>query len=225
MTTRERQYAYLFGSLGGVLLFFFLAWYFFLSPYQEVDRKIAAAMDEVSKKKDEKYAILTDKQMLAKMASKSLPKDQPTAILEYDNYLKQVLRDCGLPFDNIVDPSPETIKAATAGTKGKVAQHIVLTFKVQVKGTLSKIVAALEEFNRTAVLHRISSFTIDRVDTSAAAAAAAAKKGKAKGSDPRDPTLTMQLAIETMILSNASMTQSPNLKPDKSQPLPTPDNP
>jgi len=193
MTQRERRLALmLFGIL--VLGGGFLAYQMVVRPLGEYGTTIASLEDEVEGAKGQVFKILKDKPQLERWRLMSLPIDPAhpgdvgLAKGEYGKYLDQLLYKNR--FMEVNFTSVEGTRA-TGTQPGKKPVFTPVDFNIRAKTSLTNLVQMLEEFQRTPLLHKIKSLTIDRPEN-----APASRRKK-------DDVVAVQMTIEALVVSGA----------------------
>lgn len=159
----------------------YLGWLqaFTLADY---DTKIADLDGQISKKNLEVSQVMRNKDLL-RWRELSLPADVHLAQREYNRYLHDLLY--GKVSELALTPNaPTEVKAQ--GTLNKKTLYTSLTFNVRGKTTLAQLAGILEKFQRTPLVHKIKSLTLERD----------------ANTDEKSP-LRMQLAIEALIVDGA----------------------
>jgi hypothetical protein len=212
MTQRDQKTLLILivGLVGlGFVFVFVQSW--FLGPFADYNRQLAALDDELESKENQRKAIVRGQVLVKQKQALSLPASQVKASEAYDRYLVSLLTASGLSEVGVQGPPPADPKAApaTAAPQGppKKAAHTILTYQVRAKGTLAAVVNALENLQRTPVLHRVKGMTLGRQDSSGKESAAA--------------KLLVQLTVEAMIVAGVEADHRPKLEPETSKKLPT----
>jgi len=166
----------------------YLAWlhHFTLADY---DRKIEEARTQIGAKSVEARKISRDADM-RRWRDLSLPPDSHLAQREYSRYLHDLLR--GKFTDMSLQPNAP-METKGSGTLSKKTMYTSLPFNVRGKTTLEQLAAVLEKFQRTPVVHKIKSMSLERES----------------GSDEKDP-LNVQLVVEALIIDGVAK-GSPNI--------------
>lgn len=196
MTQRERNLVYVLGGILGVGAVALVGYQWFAAPLKSYNDDIDRLDQEVVRKETELNQLRADMLDLDKARKQSLHAKPDEAALEYSKYLKKVLADCGLKVEVFTPPSPVDLRSHAAKA-GKEALHIKMPFIVRAQGTLPQLAKFLETVQRTPVLHRVKTMTLDRVDGKEAT-----------------PRVNAQITLEAMISSGAYAKLEPTLKPD-----------
>jgi hypothetical protein len=164
MTVRERFLAMGvlgFITLAGVAL---LVFQFILTPLRDRKHSIGRLQDEIAEKRGRKYMIEAEKPKLELWRKQSLPADISLARLEYEKYLRELIRQSGFEGNSFsVTPRPlETRTGILTGPGKKEPAFTSLGFAVKAQGELADLVDFMERFYRTPLLHEIKSMTITR---------------------------------------------------------------
>jgi hypothetical protein len=171
MTQRERKLA--LGGLGallllgGVLVFHKSFW----QPYQQTKQAIARLNNEIDDRDLEMRQRLADRRELNRLKTLSLPADPDPRRLpfegawnEYDRYLRELMNQSRLKTFNIVGTLPAPNKAPTSfRDKNKKPLAQTLAYKVNATGELTSVVALLDSFYQTPLLHQIKTVSIKPV--------------------------------------------------------------
>ncbi len=189
----------------GVLAVFLQSW--LLGPLAEYDRQISSLEDDVETKDRQILDIKLGKKLVDAARLRSLPASRVKASSEYDRYLVTLLQSSGLTEVGVTGPPAEgkakAVAAATATANApKKAAHTVLTYQIRAKGGMANIISALENIQRTPVVHRIKGLTIGRQDSS--------------GKESNNGKLIVQLTLEAMIVAGTKLEHEPSLKADAS---------
>jgi hypothetical protein len=191
MTQRERRLAIiLFGivALGG----FFLAYQLILRPLQEYSSAIASLETDIDDAMVQAKKLRDQKPQLERWRLMSLPIDSahPTdpslASREYARYLGDLVRG---NFTDI-NITPMDVRAI-ATLPGKKAVYTPVTYNIRARAKMAGLVKVLEKFQRTPLMHKIRSLTIERAETTAVA------RGR------RDDSVTVQMSVEALIVTGA----------------------
>lgn len=168
---------------GGGSLGYFLYW----KPLQEREGRLAILREEVRKRREEVQQIQRDLPRLELWKNQALPADQNLALREYERFLAEILRESGFePGKFTIKPQRAAESRAATGAAGKSQAgpgYSRLTFTVQTNAPLNKIVAFLERFYHTSLLHQIRGLTLTRTTDSS-----------------RTKELRVDLTIEALIL-------------------------
>jgi hypothetical protein len=185
MTPRERNLLFVLGAilLGGVALFAFQRW--FITPLKDYN----AAIADLREKNEANDAILgqffVERKKLEMARLKSLPAKPEETSLVYQEFLKKVLRNSELDFEQITPGQLRDIEVAIPIPGIKKTGHKMMTFSVRARGSLEQLVSVLEEIQQTPYEHRISRLNIDR---------------KNLGTEQdTDNTLNIQMTIDTLL--------------------------
>lgn len=194
----------------GFVAFFLHSW--FLGPLADYNRQISALDDEIEAKENQKKAIVRSQALVKQKQALSLPASQVKASEAYDRYLVSLLTASGLSEVSVQGPPPADPKAV--GPAGPAAQgppkkaaHTILTYQVRAKGALTAVVNALENLQRTPVMHRVKGMTLGRQDST--------------GKESANARLLVQLTIEAMIVAGVEADHRPKLEADTGIKLPT----
>jgi hypothetical protein len=187
MTQRERKMMLVLIVLGGVVAPVLLIWVTFLSPYLAGRSELAALEDEITEK-DALIAVkLKEKRQVERFRFMSLSGPPNQAAMQYENFLRPVLRNSGLVVDKIQPqvPDAKTLAPAAGPAGKKPPPHIVIPFNVDAKGDLASIVKFLELMDKGPYAHRVKSLNLTQ--------------------DSRDNRgwLNVKIAIEAMIVNKA----------------------
>src|SRR5438132_3689046 len=183
MNARERMLA--IGVLvvvvlaGGGFLFHNL----FLAPLEERKQSIVAMQQDIQKKEDRIHQIQADLPRLDRWRRLSLPVDEKLSKRAYGDYLSDLVRDAGFPPETTIQP-PRQIDDKSAPAINKTPVYKKLDYNIQAHASLAHLVAFLEQFYHTGLLHQIKKLTIQRPLT--------------PGQQPTD--LDINITVEALIL-------------------------
>lgn len=171
MSTRERLLAYV---LLGVILVVgvgFFGYLLYLSPLRDRETRLASLSDELDKKGREIEQIQRDLPRLERWKQLSLPTDLDLARREYERYLTLLLRESGFDAGSytITPPRGADTKTPTAAQQAKGPPYTRLSYTLKAPATITQVVAFMERFYRTPLLHQIHRFTLKRTTNSAQA--------------------------------------------------------
>lgn len=162
MNPRERILALGVLAIIVVAVGAFLFHQLFFEPLQNRNASIVAMQDDLEKKEERVRQINAERQRLARYRQLSLPADANVARREYEKYLSELLRQCGVPGGSFtVTAQPIDAKSSPAIT-GKGPVYTKLPFAVQAHADLGVVVAILEKFYKTGLLHQIRNLQIQR---------------------------------------------------------------
>jgi hypothetical protein len=191
MTSRERNLAlvvlailFLFGGT-------FFGYYFYLEPLRQKNAGLARLRNDIEDRRNRIEQIERQRPRLERWRYLSLPGDVNLAQREYDNYLRDLLRDSGFSAESIsrIDTKqPDTRSSPTLPGK-KEPIYTVVSFNVVARGQLASLVKLLQGFYQTGCLHRIKTLVIQRPQTST--------------SSQRQYDLDINLSIEALIVHGA----------------------
>jgi hypothetical protein len=192
MTQRERRMAIiLFGIVVAGAMF--LTYQLILRPLREYDETIATLERETETADIQLRRIRQDKLLLERWRQMSLPTDPSRpgdasfGSREYSRYLSELLYKNKFDVESFTPVDAPVISTAP----GKKPVFTPLTYNVRAKVSLINFVKMLEDFQRAPVLHRIKSLTVARAENSV----------KARGR--RDNNVTVQMAVEALLVSNS----------------------
>jgi hypothetical protein len=147
------------GGGGGLLVY-----QFFVKPLGDANTKIKSLKSAVELKQEQFDATMAERKLLERARLMSLSPNPHLARAEYDKYLYPLLVSCKLDIEGFSPTQPSTFKDASATQAGNALKptHQILATEVKAKGDLESLVKALELIQRTPLMHRIKSLTIDR---------------------------------------------------------------
>lgn len=184
----------------------------FVDPISEYNNKISSLEDKKDQVWQQINLIEAGRKDLEKAKRMSLPAQQVKAAASYDQYLVDLLRESGLTEVFVQGPPPADPKSAptvpTAVTAPKKAGHTILNYTVRAKGSLAAVVTALENLQRTPIMHRVRGLSLGRQDNNSSKEANTGK-------------LLVQMTIEAMIVAGVKADQEAKLKPNADAKLPT----
>jgi hypothetical protein len=191
MTQRERRLAIILSAVivaGGI----FLVYQLVLRPLGEYGTTIATLESQVEDENKQLQKIQQDKRQLERWRLMSLPIDpaHPTDVGlargEYQRYLKELMYKFGE-----LTLTPVEGSRSTSTLPNKKPVYTPVDFNIRAKTTLPNLVQMLEEFQRTPLLHKIKSLTIDRPENVAAARRR------------REDLVAVEMTIEALVVSGA----------------------
>jgi hypothetical protein len=197
MNPRERILAM---TLAGVFVvvggFFLLFKPLYLDGLKERDASIARLDKEIQERKLRLQQVLNDRKKLDRYRQLSLPSvpDDPNLPQrEYEKFLGDLLRQSGFSTEGtrVTAENADVNSSPKLGPK-KEPIYTLLPFKVVAQGDLASLVAALERFYRSGLLHRIKTVSIQRPLTMSSA------------SQQRPGALDINLTVEAVILNGAN---------------------
>jgi hypothetical protein len=151
------------------------------------------ALDNLKKDEEAKLARRTElekqRTKLARWTSLSLPGDQETARLEYERYLTQLLNRYKITNGREITPQNVDAKNAPVIGQNKDPIYTKLIFRVKAYATMANLMAMLDEFYRTGLMHQVRSISLQRQ---------LAVSPQAKADE-----LDMRLTIEALIVTGA----------------------
>jgi hypothetical protein len=160
----------------------------FVKP--DYDRKREDLEAQVSKKTLEIRKIIKNQGELARWRELSLPVDPHLAQREYNRYLHELLR--GKFTELSLQPNTPTEFKGGTGPLNKKTFYTSLPFSVRGEATLPQLVQVMERFERTPLMHKIKSVTLERDQDR---------------KEERGP-ITVQMTVEALIVEGA--TQAPH---------------
>jgi hypothetical protein len=200
MTQRERKLVVgLFAGAGGlvVVVFFVTA---FLQPLWTHNETIRNLNGELADRQRELAQKQAERRDLNRLRALSLPADPEArheayemAWNEYDKYLWKLVRDNRLQSVVVRRGAPPVTKIDRGGraVANKKPVFLPLTYTVEATGELTSLVALLDDFYRTPLLHQIKTLSV-----------------KPAGGDGRKPRpgsreLALKMTVEALILDGA----------------------
>jgi hypothetical protein len=201
MSVRERMLAMVvlgFIVLAGAVL---MIQQFIWRPLRSRDDRISAVKSEIDEKRTKIAQIEAQKPKFEVWRRLSLPADLNFARLEYEKYLRELLRQSGFERQTgnvertspTVIPKPADTKTGPTLPGKKEPIYTRLTFSVVAHGELADLVDFLERFYRTPLLHEIKKLDIHRPLTPSVGA----------GPQQRTNDLDVDMTIEVLVLSGA----------------------
>ena len=187
MTPRERMMAlvamHVLFVFGGGLL----GYQFILRPMKTAETRTITALDEVGKDQNQLDELETALPRLELMKKMSLPADPVFASFAYGAELEKMLRASDFAAGKLDIARKEADRSSTTTTKKPPYQRLL--YDVKASGDLASLVAFLDKFYATPLLHRIRTLKIDRPVTTTA------QQGKTD--------LNITLSIEALIVDGA----------------------
>lgn len=161
LTQREKILAAIVGSLAPVVVLFLLAMSF-INTYNERKTRIAGLNNSINAEFQKRLdATQSNVRRNFHYKLKSLPSADNQAIVEYRDWLEDIIRDNGLRFVSIKNPEKTEIKYRGTGSAvgvSKVANKFEYTFSSS--GTLDQIMNFVYDFERVELLQKIKQLTI-----------------------------------------------------------------
>ena len=176
MNLRERALVIILGALvillgGGVL-----GYRFFYEPLDLGKKKLANLVEEAEKKQEKLVQAESDRQKLVQYRELSLPSDLDLANRKYAKYLGDLFTRHGVPRTKCTIDSSRSHNVETGNPRTKGPQVFTrLTFNVVAYANLATLVAIMEDFYHTGLLHEIKSFSLQKQTAAAAQDELAAK--------------------------------------------------
>ena len=188
-SSRERTLAFILLTVIVLLAGGFGVLQLVFKPMRDRDASIALLKTEIEKKRDEIRKIQAEKPKLERWRQMSLPADSDLASREYEKFLSDLLRQSNFAAGAFSVTSKKDSKSGpTLGVK-KEPIYTKLTYTVTTHGELPSLLAFLERFYRTGLLHQIRNLSIQRPLT------------VSPGQKPND--LDINLTVEALVLQGA----------------------
>jgi hypothetical protein len=189
MNSRERALAVLlicvvvFGGGG------FFGYQFMFLPWTARKKTLDTLKKDEQTKLSRRAELQEQRGKLARWTSLSLPGDQETARLEYERYLTQLLTRYKITNGRSIITQPVDTKTSPTIGSNKEPIYVKLIFRVKAYATMASLVAMMDEFYRTGLMHEIKSLSFQKQTT--------AKP------DTRPDELDVNMTIEALIVSGA----------------------
>lgn len=193
MTQRERRLMVVLLAILGVGAAFGIVKFVFLDRYLRLNRDIELAEEEVDRKESQLNALRADVFLLQEGRKKSLPAPAHQAAQAYTAYLKPLLEKAGLKVEDFAPAALDARPGTTLG--GKKTNHRILTFTVRAKGPLKTVLTALENMQRTPILHRVKNLTLDRSEAA------------------KDDRIGVQMTVEALLMGETPVGHQPVMQP------------
>jgi hypothetical protein len=192
MTKRERNLALVILAILVVFGGAFFAYFFYLEPLRQKEASIALTRTQIADRRQRIAEVQANFPKLERWRYLSLPGDTSLAMREYDNYLRELLKQSGFSADAIsrIDTKQADTRSSPALPGKKEPIYTVLSFNVVARGQLTNLTKLLEGFYRTGLLQRIKTMTVQRPMTTTAS--------------QRPGELDINLTIEALIVSGAN---------------------
>jgi hypothetical protein len=196
MNPRERMLAIC--VIGTVILAAaaFFGYQLFWVPFSERRANLTRLRDEGEAKQQRIIKILEDRGRLQRARQLSLPLDVNLARVEYQRFLDELLRKNKFGGISVAERGKADSRNVPT-TTNKVPVYTRVTFSAQGRANLSSIVAMLQGFYRTPLMHQVKRLSIHRPATAAA--------------DRRPDELELELIVEAIIVNGAD--KRPQLLP------------
>jgi hypothetical protein len=189
MNSRERALAILlifvvvFGGGG------FFGYQFVYVPWSARKKTLERLQKEELDKLARRTELEKQRTKLARWTSLSLPGDQETARLEYERYLTQLLNRYKITNGREITPLNVDTKSSPTIGPNKEPIYTKLTFRVKTYATMANLMAMMDEFYRTGLMHQIRNISLQRQ---------LAVSPQAKADE-----LDVRMTIEAMIVTGA----------------------
>lgn len=193
MTQRERRLMVVLLAILGVGTAYAVVKFAFLDRYLRLNREIEQAEEEVDRKESQLNALRADVFLLQEGRKKSLPAPAHQAAQAYTAYLKPLLEKAGLKVEDFAPAGLDARSGTTLG--GKKTNHRILTFTVRAKGPLKTVLTALENMQKTPVLHRVKNLTLDRSESA------------------KDDRIGVQMTVEALLMGDVPADHKLVMKP------------
>ena len=139
-------------------------------------KKLANLVEEAEKKQEKLVQAESDRQKLVQYRELSLPSDLDLANRKYAKYLGDLFTRHGVPRTKCTIDSSRSHNVETGNPRTKGPQVFTrLTFNVVAYANLATLVAIMEDFYHTGLLHEIKSFSLQKQTAAAAQDELAAK--------------------------------------------------
>jgi len=164
------NWTFILGTSGGALLLGFLFLKGFLLPWQKNAKDLSRLEDEVIALENDFKVFMRDKKKLESYKLLGLPRDLERSSSGYNEYLYDLLDHCGF-IGIVIKPTGNEEKPKSQATSGgaKKPGHLTLAFQVDAQGDWVSLTKMLEQFQRTAFLHRLRNLSIGPSSKSAKA--------------------------------------------------------
>jgi hypothetical protein len=189
VATRQTNWKFIltFTAAALVLGVLFLKGFWF--PYRDNLIKQRGLEDEYDNQRREFLVFQKEKKRLERDRLLGLPHNLNQAERDYLDYLQNLLKKCGFDANPAVQQTGADYRTLSSSAGGKKSGHIAVTYLVSTQGTWTSVVKFLESFQRTPILHRLKSWTVD-------------SPGSSKGSSSKlPPKLTLNVTIEALMVN------------------------
>jgi hypothetical protein len=161
VTQRERNLAVVLGVMLG-LAFFGGGGYWLYANLAEHNTVAESLRKQIAEADDKITAVEKAQQQLNHWRRLSLPDTSAKTREEYKESLKAMMRESDVMFESIPAASADSKSSVLHPTKpGKLPIYTGFNFNIRARAKLPALVAFLEKFQKTAVMHRIRVLTIE----------------------------------------------------------------
>lgn len=185
---RPTNWLIILGATGGAVLLGFFSLRLFWLPLQQSNRTLLVKQDEYDREERDYLLLRKERKRLEAYRLRGLPHNLEKGGTDYARYFQDMLRECGLTVEDFQGPNGLDARnqSSPRDTKKKPG-HTVLSFLVRATGQWGGLVKLLEKFQRTPLLHRLKSWSVEQ---------AVSSKESAPGK------LVMNMTIETLVVGH-----------------------
>jgi hypothetical protein len=182
----QTNWKFILITVGGFVLLAFLFLKMFWFPWQQSQRALTLLEDDYDRQQRSYLTFMKERKKLTAFRLLGLPKNLEKGGSDYAHYLQDLLQECGFTVEDV--QGPVGLEARNqAPARGKKVSHIPLTFLVRAQGDWGALVKLLERFQRTPLLHRLKSWSVDQ-DPSA--------------KDKNGKKLVVNLTVEALVVNH-----------------------
>src|SRR5262249_12103486 len=182
----QTNWKFILITVGGFVLLAFLFLKMFWFPWQQSQRTLTLLEDDYDRQQRSYLTFMKERKKLTAFRLLGLPKNLEKGGSDYAHYLQDLLKECGFTVEDV--QGPVGLEARNqAPARGKKVSHIPLTFLVRAQGDWGALVKLLERFQRTPLLHRLKSWSVDQ-DPSA--------------KDKNGKKLVVNLTVEALVVNH-----------------------
>jgi hypothetical protein len=166
MTQSQRNIAILLGIALAVGVFLYVG-YSFYSAIVDHDSMIEKLTRENKAAEAEVKAVLDARPQLNQWKTMSLAPESKGSKEEYRQMLEELIRRHGFALELFPDNQSPTKSLITLPGKNNTKQpiYVGLNYMFRARAPMSKVVSFVEDFQRTAKMHRIRKLTIERQES------------------------------------------------------------
>ncbi|HEX5269477.1 MAG TPA: hypothetical protein VFW33_03270, partial [Gemmataceae bacterium] len=167
----------------------FFGYQFVYVPWNARKKQLAELQSMEQSKLLRRAELEKQRSRLARFTSLSLPGDQETARLEYERYLTQLFNRYTITNGRSITPQPVDTKSSPTIGPNKEPIYTKLSFRVKTYATMANLMAFMDDFYRTGLMHEIRNVSIQRQGTTKP--------------DARPDELDVTMTIEALIVAGA----------------------
>jgi hypothetical protein len=182
---QQTNWVVILGTTGGVVLVAVLFLQMFWFPWQQANRSLLQKEDEYDRRHHDYAVFMKERKRLETARLLGLPRNLEKGGTDYAGYLQTLLRQSGLTVEDFQGPNGVDTRSQGPARGQVKPTHVPLSYLVRAQGTWATITKFLEKFQRTPLLHRLKSWSIERATS-------------AKGGDTGK--LLVNLTVEALVV-------------------------